>query len=309
MNRSISLRARNLVLRVIAILVCATPSIGDPGSTASDSTRRVLSLSPNLTEIVVALGARDRLVGVSDFCRAHLPGGELPRCGAAVNPNFERILAIHPDLLFFLGRMEKLQRFCADHGIRARSVTIDSWASLRAEIARIGAELEATDASATLDRALSRRLDRVRADARGKKRLRCLILLGRETGGLRRMMSVGGSSFLSEMLSAAGGDNVFAEQPQPYFTPSNEAILAARPEVVLELRPGEKLSASARAAILADWKAPGALPALAARGRIVLLTEDFLMTPGPRMIDIAELFRAILRRMTETDGRNPKNGD
>lgn len=309
MTRSTSLRVRNLVLAGIAILACAVPSIGDPGSTDSGSSRRVLSLSPNLTEIVVALGARDRLVGVSDFCRAHLPGGELPRCGAAVNPNFERILALHPDLLFFLGRMEKLQRFCAEHGIRARSVNIDRWASLRAEIARIGAELDAKKPSAKLLDTLNRRLERVRADARGKKRFRCLILLGRETGGLRRMMSVGGSSFLSEMLSVAGGDNVFADQPQPYFTPSNEAILAARPEVVLELRPGEKLSASERAAILADWKAPGALPALAARGRVLLLTEDFLMTPGPRMIDIAEVFRSTLQRIAEADAPSPASND
>ena len=257
---------------------------------------RVLPLSPNLTEIVVALGARDRVVGVSDFCQAHLAGGELPRCGAAVNPNFERILALHPDLLLFLGRMEKLQRFCADRGIRAVSVNVDGWAALRAETARIGRELGAAKTADDLLARLDRRLEAVRAAARGKPRPRCLLLLGRETGGLRRMMSVGGPSFLSEMLGAAGGDNVFADQPRAYFTPSREAILAARPDVILELRPGEKLSEAERAAVLADWKAETTIPA-AARGRIAVLTEDYLVIPGPRMVDVAELLQSTLRQL------------
>jgi iron complex transport system substrate-binding protein len=259
----------------------------------SESAIRLISLSPNITEIVVALGARDRIVGVSDFCQAHLPGGELPRCGAAVNPNFERILALQPDLLFFLGRMEKLQRFCADRGIRAVSVNVDGYDALRTEVARIGKELGAAKAAATLLGSLDRRLAAVRAAAREKDRPRCLVLLGRETGGLRRMMSVGGASFLSEMLAAAGGDNVFAGQAQPYFTPSREAILAARPEVILELRPGEKLADADRAAVLADWKAETTIPA-AARGRIAVLTEDFLVIPGPRMVDVAELLQSTL---------------
>ncbi|MCC7519187.1 MAG: ABC transporter substrate-binding protein [Verrucomicrobiae bacterium] len=267
----------------------AAPSIGAP----RESEARVLSLSPNITEIVVALGARDRLVGVSDFCRAHLSVGELPRCGAAVNPNFERILALHPDLLFYLGRMEKLQRFCADRGIRALSIHIDGWAALRAETARIGKELGAEKAAGVLIAGLDRRLAAVRAAARGAARPRCLILLGRETGGLRRMMSVGGASFLSEMLDAAGGDNVFVDQPQPYFTPSREAILVARPDVILELRPGENLSVTERAAVLDDWKREASVPAVA-HGKIAVFTEDFLMTPGPRMVEIAELFQSTL---------------
>ena len=110
------------------------------------------------------------------------------------------------------------------------------------------------------------------------------------------MMSVGGPSFLSEMLGAAGGDNVFADQPRAYFTPSREAILAARPDVILELRPGEKLSEAERAAVLADWKAETTIPA-AARGRIAVLTEDYLVIPGPRMVDVAELLQSTLRQL------------
>lgn len=282
-----------------AAILAALPKDGnqdDFPTTTAPSAIRVIALSPNITEIVVALGARDRLVGVSDFCQAHLPVGDLPRCGAAVNPNFERILALHPDLLFFLGRMENLQRFCADRGIRAISVNIDGTAALRTETTLLGKELGVEKAAAALLGNLDRRLAAVRSAARGKARPRCLVLLGRETGGLRRMMSVGGASFLSEMLATAGGDNVFADQPQPYFTPSREAILVARPEVILELRPGEKLSDTDRASILADWKAETTIPA-AAHGRIAVLTEDFLVIPGPRMVDIAELLQSTLRRL------------
>lgn len=256
---------------------------------------RVVSLSPNVTDILLAIGAGEDLVGISDYCR--LPEGfpaRVPRCGGALNPNLERLLALQPDLLFVLGRMERVQQFAGAHGIRAVSVNVDRFADLQREIRVIGGQVGAEARASHLLAELEVRLARVRAAAAKLPRRRCLVLLDREPGGLKRMLSVGGGSFLSEMLAAAGGENVFADQPRRYFNASQEAVAALQPEVIFDLHPGAHFDEKQREAARRDWRAEPGLPAVR-DGRVVVGDEEFLSVPGPRMVEIAEWFQSHLK--------------
>jgi len=275
---------------------------------AEDSKKpRIVSLTPNVTEIIVGLGATDLLVGVSDYCS--LPDGKaLPKCGGVMNANFERILAQQPTHLLLLGRMEKVDRFAKEHGIRPVSVNVDSFADLLREIRGISTLVDRQEAADRMIRDLQAELERVRSRSATLPKYRCLISLGNEGGTLKRIMSVGGSSFLSEMLEVAGGSSLFPEQKQPYFAASLESVVAMQPEVIFDLRPGKSFDKEQIQRIHEEWVAGAMFPAIR-HNRVVMGTEGFLTTPGPKMVKIAEFFQTHLRRFAEKEREKAKGAN
>ena len=106
----------------------ATPCAGR--STA----QRVVCASPAVAEIVFALGAGERVVGVSDFSDWPPEAKAKPRIGGALVPNREVILALQPDLILAQGQAETLRRFATAQGIHFAAWPLDTLADLRAMI-------------------------------------------------------------------------------------------------------------------------------------------------------------------------------
>lgn len=259
----------------------------------------VVSLSPNITEIILALGATNRLAGVSDYC--NLPTSlDLPRCGGAINPNLERILALRPSTIFVLGQMEKVHKFGEENHIRVASVNVDSSADLYREVQKLGRELQVPSLHLVQrfdqeKRALAKQMDRA-------PKRRVLLLLGHGEEGLKSAMAVGGKSFMSEMLALAHGENALGSDGQPYFKASLETIIASQPDVIFELRPNAKLSDAEAQKIRDDWKEQTSIPAVK-NGRIIVGTNSFLSVPGPRMLEIAKWFAEQLQDLPPDAGR------
>ncbi len=256
---------------------------------------RIVSLSPNITEILFAIGVTNSVVGVSDYCE--LPQGlDIPRCGGVLNPSLERILALQPTNILMLGRMDKVHSFADQNKLQATSIMIDSTHELYKEIQHIGNLVG-------IQRNAWHLVQRLEGDKQifSKKheraaKYRALVLVGREAGSTRKMMAVGGPSFISEMLTLAHGENIFGDQAKPYFEASLESIVALQPEVIFEIRDGEKLGAGEMQKLKDDWKEQSTIPAVK-YGRIVVATNDFLSIPGPRMLNIAEYFADELQKL------------
>ncbi len=304
---------RRLLWAGLLVGVCALTvwldRLSHPAPSLPSKPLRVVSMSPHVTEMIFVLGAADCLVGISDYC--HLPEGSgpnasapepLPRCGGLLNPNFERILALRPNLICLLGRMDRVQQFANDHGIRAVSFNVDSFSDLVREIHHAGDLVDAKAAANRLVRQLEERLSVVRKHGEKLPRYRTLLLLGREPGGLTRMMSVSNASFLGEMLEAAHGENIFALQKQAYFPASRESIVALQPEVIFELREGAQLAAGQEELLRQDWKCEPSLPAVR-HNRILVVTNEKITIPGPGMVEVAEFFQEHLQKFAEEDAR------
>ncbi len=259
---------------------------------------RVVSMTPNVTEIILALGATNSLVGVSDYCQ--LPEGvSEPRCGGLLNPNFERILALHPTLLFVLGRMDRVRRFAENNEIQCLSVTIESFHELTEETIRVGDLLGKGNTARALVAELQVRLDAVRKRSASLPAYKALALLDGEAESSRSLMAAGKNSFISEMMEAAHGVNIFSEQRLPYFIPSRESILALQPDAIFEFRGSVQGKKD-----VPDWLSTADTPA-SHHHRIVYVTEDFATIPGPRMVQIAEWFEACFRKFSEEDRKTP----
>ncbi len=265
--------------------------------TSASDAPRIVSMTPNVTEIILALGATNSLAGISDYC--DLPAGMvLPKCGGLLNPNFERILALQPNLLFVLGRVDRVHRFAESHRIDCHSVTIDSFHELQDEIRKIGRLIGKDPASKQLTENLQMRLDAVRKRCARLPRYKCLLLLGGESGGTRSPMAAGKNSYISEMMETAHGDNLFFEQTQPYFIPSRETVLTLQPDAIFEFCSKKSTTPPE------DWFTRASTPATR-NHRVFQVHEDFVMIPGPRMVEIAEMFEKYIQQFAREDTAKP----
>lgn len=282
------LARRRMALRVALILALAAcvPLM-------AQAPLRIISLVPNLTEMLFAIGAGPQVVAVSSFDRDPEAVRALPRVGALLDPDVERILSLRPDLVITYGSQAELKAQLARTGIAAfdyrHGGLADALATLRALGLRTGHQAEADALALRIERQIAA----TRARVAGRPRPRTLLVFGREPGSLRNIYAVGGTGFLHDMLEAAGGHNVFADVARESVQATTEVILARAPEVILEIRGGTD---PARADVPGDraaWQTLASVPAVR-QGRIVVLQGSWLTVPGPRVADAIDRFAAAL---------------
>lgn len=256
--------------------------------------KRIVSMGPNITEIVFALGCGNRLVAVTDFCMYPPEAAALPRVGGYLNPNLEKLMALRPDLVLIRGKIEKVDRFCQSRGIPVIHVNMDSLETIYSGIQDLGKAMGVAGNADDLCGSIRKALHTVRAKAMESPTTKVFISLGRAMGSMANLYTVGGKSFLSQLLEIAGGVNIFADVDQPYPEASKESLIKRAPDVILEMRPGENITQAKRNQIVAEWHVFAGVPAVST-GRVYVLTQDFLLIPGPRIVKTARVLAQTLQ--------------
>ncbi len=253
----------------------------------------VISFSPNITETVFALGEGDRIVAVSSYCDYPPEVEALPDVGDYLSPNFEKIAMLAPEMILLAGEHEKVAAFGATNGIRTVNAHMDNLATIESGIGVVAEALGVPDRGVALWAKIDAELQAVRDRVAGRPKPKVLILTFRTDHDLNTLFTVGGQSFVSEMVDVAGGTNIFADSGATYFEASKESVVVLAPDVVIEFHAGQRLSHDEVAAYRADWDALDSLPAVR-NGRIHLFAESYGLRPGPRVALIAERFAAWL---------------
>jgi iron complex transport system substrate-binding protein len=234
--------------------------------------------------MLFAIGAGDAVVGVSSFDRYPPEARTRPSVGGLIDPDFERILSLRPDLVIAYGtQADLLQRlgrarvpvFGYEHADLA-----DITRTLRAIGERVGHKVQADRLAADIER----RLADLRARTATGPRPRTMLIFEREPGTLRGMYASGSVGFLADMLAIAGGENAFADVHRQSLQVTAELVLARAPDVILELRspPGAASDRSGRDRDV--WRALTSVPAVRSN-RIYTLTGEMMSIPGPRVVD------------------------
>jgi len=278
-----------LVRSSVALVVAATltgsacnkkPASHDTSGESGARSLRVVSLTPSSTELVAAAGGLSLLVGVDKFSVYPPEVAELPRVGGFLDPSFEAILSLEPDLVVLDSVQVKAAEGLSSAGIRTLMLEMHTTADVRVGLTRVGAAIDevaaAAAAVATMDRALSQVAERTRARSEQAAPL-LLALVEREVGSLRGMVAAGPGSYLDELLALVGAGNVMAGSGLRYSTISTEQILRGQPDVILECFPSAD-SARARA----DWGVLSSVPAVS-RGRVHALADRVYLSPTPRV--------------------------
>ena len=275
-------RCAALVAAVMAIAAARADARLTPRRSEDTAARRIVSIIPATTEMLFAMGAGDRVVAVGSYDRFPPQVEKLPRVGALLDPNVERIIALKPDLVVLYGTQTDLRMQLEraripfypylHHGLPDVTETIRSLG------ARVGVAAQANALADRIEQQLASTRTRVAREARPKT----LLVFGREAGTLRGIAASGGVGFLHDMLEAAGATDALADVKQQSVMMSTELVLARAPEVIIELRYG-RVDAAARDD-LKVWNALASVPAVKNRQLFVLQGDEFVV-PGPRVAD------------------------
>jgi len=253
--------------------------------------RTVVSLVPSATEILFALGAGDRVVGRSIYCRYPPRALMLPAYGSYTDVRVEELLAVHPDLVIFnTSKADSYGRLTAA-GIRCIAPPTDTVQQVYETIEVLGAEVGAADRASALADGLRERLEAVRRRTASLPRVRTLMVFPSVLGEGNQVSVIGRGTFVSELLDAAGGENVVEAEgyPRVHF----EKVSQWPIEAILISAPGDIAPGLTDEQYREPWMRWPTIPAVAS-GRVVVLREAYLTIPGPRMADAAELLERTL---------------
>lgn len=220
-------------LLVLGWLLAATATgaaSAPPHASSTSSLPRLLSLAPGLTEIAYAAGAGALLVGTVEYSDYPAAAQQLPRVGDAWRVDYERVLALKPDVVLAwesgtpAATIAQLRRL----GLHVVEVPTRNLADVPAALRQLG-RIAGTEASAeAAARTFETRIARQRERYASRPRLSVFIEIDDEP-----VYTVNGRHVISEIVALCGGRNVFAGLPQLAPPIATEAVLAADPQVIL----------------------------------------------------------------------------
>ena len=249
--------------------------------------QRIVSLAPSLAELAFAAGAGGRLVGVARYSDYPPEARAVPQVGDAARVDFERVAALKPDLILAWksgnspSDFERLERLGYPAFVSEPARLADVARLLRAIGALAGSLPEAERAAAGFERDIAA----LRARHAKASGVRVFYLIWH-----RPLLTVNGAHIISDVISLCGGRNVFADVAQLTPNVSIEAVIAAKPEVILGGG-----SAGGEKEFAARWRASAVEPLN--RLPAYYVNPDHIQRQTPRIVEGARAVCAALERV------------
>jgi iron complex transport system substrate-binding protein len=236
---------------------------------------RFISLAPNLTEIVYAIGAGDRLVGNTTYCDYPAEARNVAKVGDTLHPSIERILALHPQLVLIstASQLEAFTSQLAEHQIAVFVTDPHDLEGVFRSIQNLGELLNQKDQADELVSSLRRRATAIETAVGSSPPVRVFYQLSGEP-----LYTAGQDAFVTDIIRRAGGQSVTADVPGAWPRYSAESALAAAPEAII-LPTGGSMGAANSTIAPALQKSPAAR-----NGKIFKINDDHLTRPGPRSV-------------------------
>lgn len=265
------------VVRGLFLLLGVAAGVAWAGESAP---RRIVSLTPTITETLFALGVGEQVVGVTRFGNYPPEARTRTVVGGLTDVDLEAVLALRPDLVVADVQQAAIPRL-RSLGLEVLAVRSQTVEELFSTLALIGQRVGREAQAQALITRIRNQMARVTEALKDEPRPRVLLVVGRAP-----LVAAGRGSFLDELITAAGGENILGDSRRPYPLVSMETVLLSRPEVIVESSGsmvGEDLTAEARAA----WSRWSSLPAVRS-GRVYVSRSDVLLRPGPRILEALE---------------------
>ena len=246
--------------------------------------KRIVSLVPNVTEILYAIGAGPQVVGVSNYDVEPPEVRSLPTVGALLDPDTEKIISLKPDLVITYGSQTDLQSQLKSANIPFFDYRHAGLDHIMVTMRALGARTGHAEQGEKVAGALQAAIDAIKKRVAGQPRPKTLLVFGREPGSLRNIYASAGRGFLHDMLEVAGGDDVLKDIAKESAQVSTEMILARAPDVIIELNSANRLNDADLKKVTDPWMTLSSVPAVKNK-RVVILLGPGLTVPGPRVID------------------------
>jgi len=236
---------------------------------------RAVSLAPSLTEMIFAVGAGDRLVGVTTYCNYPPEAQSIAKVGDTQTPNIERIVALKPDVVFIstASQLEAFMKTLESQNISVFVTNPKNLDDVIAGLGRFGDLFGTTEHAASKAESLLGRIEELKERSLNKNPVKVFLQISKEP-----LFTAGKDSFMTNIIGMAGGRSVTADVPTAYPKLSKETALALDPDVII-------LSDSE------DNREPNDVfrnSTAVKKGRVYRINADIISRPGPRLVDAAE---------------------
>ncbi len=253
--------------------------------------RRIISLSPNVTEIIYGLGAWDNIVGVTMYSDFPPEAKTIPKVGGWVNPNLEAIVKLKPDLVIFMTDQDHI----FGENIRKlglNTLSIDSNKSIKDiqnSILRLGKILGKEKEAEDLASRISSNFDEMGSKTSKLPKKRVLFVIGRNPGTLEDIYVIGRNNYINELINLAGGENV-VNRDRFALKIAKDAILSFNPEVIIEITYNKTDN---KESVMKTWSGLKEVSAVK-NDEIHIVSSSELLRPSQRIIEGADILARIL---------------
>lgn len=252
---------------------------------------RIVSMGPNLTEILYALDLASSIAGVTVDCDYPPAAEAKPKVGGFWQPNIEAIINLKPDLVVTLGfeQQRQLAGRLAGMGYPTLTLDIDTIDELFQAILAIGDATDASERAYDLVEAMRGRMEAVRRSAMTNSRPKVLWVVEREP-----LRVAGRETFANEIIELAGGRNAIGPTLHQYPSIGAEQVIASGIDVIIEPTMIAGREATQYEQAVRYWAHFANVPAVA-NGRIYVVNGDLVSRLGPRLCDGIETVAACLK--------------
>jgi len=248
-----------------------------------EKVERVVSLAPNLTENIFAVGAGDRLVGVTTFCNYPEEAQKIAKVGDTISPNMETIIALKPQIVF-VSTASQIETFTKQ--LEAQNITVfvmnpKSLDDVLTNLSQLGEIFGTRMRTAELLNILQTRIIEINENVAGKPKVKTFVQISKEP-----LFTVGKESFLTEIIERAGGVSVTKDVPTAYPKLSKETALALNPDVLILSESPDNTEPNE------VFKNSNAVK----KEKVFKINADILSRPSPRLIDGLEQIAEVLHK-------------
>lgn len=251
--------------------------------TLTPNPQRIISLAPNITETLFALGLGERVVGVTSYCDFPAEAKTKEKVGDTIKPNLERIIALKPDLVLIstASQLEKITRQLDQLSIPVFITNPKTVTEVLASIRKLGEITGSGPRAEELTKAMQNKIKASQQQIANFSPVRVLYILQ-----LSPLITAGKHTFINDLIKIAGGQSISGEETADYPQFSRETALARAPEVIIV-----PASHGSELVSLATIKHDFAITPAVKNNRVVSANPDLIDRPGPRIVEGIEALR------------------
>jgi len=283
----------NVITLFIGVVILLSPLVAGAETLVTDEIgnrvqlsiyppKRIISLAPNITEILYAIGAESQIVGVTDYCKYPPQAQKKEKVGSFITPNLEKIVYLKPDLVIISAdsNMDSFYRQMERLHIKTYVINPDTIEKTLLTIQDLGKLTGHPKKASRLVKELQARITKVSKAVQNRNRPKVFFLWSEEP-----LISAGKATFTHDLIQYAGGINVAGNSSIKYPKYSLEEVIQANPDIVIT---ASMDTSSSGLPLAKEWAKFTSIKAVS-NHQIYAINPDFLARPGPTMISGLEI--------------------
>lgn len=262
---------------------------------------RIVSLSPSLTDSLFALGLGNNVVGVTKYCIYPAEAQTRTVVGNLYDHNYELIMQLKPDIVVLNVDQEKAISQFSNLGIPTAMFDNHDIENILATFKGLGETFDKQAEAAVIIDDIERQLEQYRLITADLPKVKTMVSVGRGMGSMAVTQSyaAGPGTYVGRLLEIAGGENVY-QGAAAYPILTTEALLRLNPEVIIELVPEVSFGDFTAQDVLKQWQPLQEIDAVR-NNRVYVLSEGYVVLPGPKLVLLLKDILRVLHPAVETD--------